>query len=332
MLSVNLSLAFAQSNAVYSLPKTVLKIDVTATKIVETPGQFNQYAVRYLATNKVITEENTHYEIKSICVTPLTKPNPAQTFSSASVGKKTPHLHISVDENGILTGLNNPIVNEQKTPPTVANVAPTYSETGRLLPLTEEYMLAGSTAKLAEGAAKQIYRIREGRLALLLGETEHVPSGAAMKSALTKLDKLEEQLTQLFTGTIVTSTETKTFYFDPDQSVVNQVIFRLSAISGLVPPEDLSGSPYYVRLNIENQTDSINNNVQNANNRPFDYVPYILTATGIVSIDDGKNTLHTGNYDFPQFGKPIKLNLNNLTKTTKKVRIDNVSGRLLGIE
>ena len=36
--------------------------------------------------------------------------------------------------------------------------------------------MAGSTAKMAEGAAFQIYAIRESRLSLLSGELEHLPA------------------------------------------------------------------------------------------------------------------------------------------------------------
>jgi hypothetical protein len=325
--------AFAQTDFVYSLPKTVLKIDVTVTKITEKTGQFNQYAGRYLAANKVITEEKTLYQIKSVSTTLLTQPNPKQVYSVSAADRKLKGLNISVDEQGVLTGLNNSTVKKNKMPKQTVNLASASSKKVNLLPLTEEYMLAGSTAKLAEGAAKQIYRIREGRIALLLGEAEHVPSGEAMKSTLKRLDELENQLTELFTGTTSTTTETKTFYFEPEQLSVNQVLFRLSSVTGLVQPDDLSGAPYYIRASIENQEDS--NVSQNTNSRrqaKTTDLHYILPVNGKIIIDDGKTDLFSGNYLFPQFGTLMTLGEEILTKDTKKVVIDNVSGRLLGIE
>jgi hypothetical protein len=336
IFSANWGVVFAQSDFVYSLPKTVLKIDVTVTKTTEKTGQFYQYAGRYLAADKIVTEEKTHYEIKSVNVMPLTQHNPKQTYNFSAFYKKNPNLRISVDEQGILTGLNNPIEEYEGTdgysPPVIE--LQEFPPKSTLLPLTEEYMLAGSTAKLAEGAAKQIYRIREGRLALLLGETEHVPSGEAMKSALKRLDELEKQLTELFTGTISASTKTKTFYFEPEQISENQVLFRLSSVNGLVQPDDLSGTPYYIHANIENQADNGNIISQSQNLRNQEKTTdlhYILSANGKITIDDGKNTLFSGDYVFPQFGKPMVLGEEMLTKDTKKVVISNQTGRLTSI-
>ena len=47
---------------------------------------------------------------------------------------------------------------------------------------SEELLMAGSTAKQAEVAAKQIYRVRESRLNILTGEADNLPpDGEAMK-------------------------------------------------------------------------------------------------------------------------------------------------------
>ena len=62
---------------------------------------------------------------------------------------------------------------------------------------SEELLMAGSTAKQAEVAAKQIYRIRESRLNILTGEADNLPpDGEAMKLVI---QQLEEQITQFGT-------------------------------------------------------------------------------------------------------------------------------------
>ena len=40
---------------------------------------------------------------------------------------------------------------------------------------SEELLMAGSTAKQAEVAAKQIYRIRESRMNILTGDADNLP-------------------------------------------------------------------------------------------------------------------------------------------------------------
>lgn len=53
---------------------------------------------------------------------------------------------------------------------------------------SEELLMAGSTAKQAEVAAKQIYRIRESRLNILTGEADNLPpDGEAMKLVIQQL-------------------------------------------------------------------------------------------------------------------------------------------------
>ena len=100
---------------------------------------------------------------------------------------------VVVNEQGILCGVNVPAVSV-KNCETKANILTKNAKqlsTQDLLPLTQDYMMAGSTAKMAEGAAKQIYTIRESRLNLLTGEVDHMPDGEAMRimSELTAKEK-----------------------------------------------------------------------------------------------------------------------------------------------
>ena len=61
--------------------------------------------------------------------------------------------------------------------------------------------MAGSTARQAEVAAKQIYRIRESRLNILTGDADNLPpDGEAMKLVIQQLEEQEKALTNLFTG------------------------------------------------------------------------------------------------------------------------------------
>lgn len=314
----------AQSAFVYSLPKTVLKIDIILEKTVEQPGEFYQYAQRYLAADKVITTEKTTYRTVSISVTAQAEPNPDQTYSLNGLAKK--NLSVSVDEKGILTGLNNFNKIVCNKIPDEISVPEKNQQTSDLLPLTEEYMMASSTAKMAEGAAKQIYQIREGRMSLLSGDVNKFPEGAAMDAILSRMDKEEQQLTELFTGKKTVSYETETIYFEPEQTFVNQTLFRLSNISGIVAADDLSGAPIFINFTAESK------NQLSIASKSTVVLYYILPVKGKITINDVQNQYFTGEFTFPQFGTVLPLGENMLTKTTKRVLIDNQTGRLLGIE
>ena len=64
--------------------------------------------------------------------------------------------------------------------------------------MSEELLMAGSTAKQAEVAAKQIYRIRESRMNILTGDADNLPpDGEAMKLVIQQLEEQEKSANQL---------------------------------------------------------------------------------------------------------------------------------------
>ena len=68
--------------------------------------------------------------------------------------------------------------------------------------MTEEILIAGSTAKMAELVAKEIYNIRESKNSLTRGQADYMPKdGAALKLMLDNLDEQEQAMMQMFAGT-----------------------------------------------------------------------------------------------------------------------------------
>ena len=70
--------------------------------------------------------------------------------------------------------------------------------------LTEEILMASSTAKMAELVAKEIYNIRESKNALLRGQADNMPSdGAQLKIMLDNLNLQEEAMTEMFSESAI---------------------------------------------------------------------------------------------------------------------------------
>jgi hypothetical protein len=204
------------------------------------------------------------------------------------------------------------------------------SASSALLPLGEEYMMAGSEAKLAEGAAKQIYRIRESRMSLLTADQDKLPAdGDSFKSMLEGMNKMERDLTELFVGKTSKETQVQTLYLTPEKAVANDVLFRLSAIKGLVNADDLSGTPYYISIN-----------PSNIKKNPLDPKAktekaglwYVLPAATQITIGDGVNTIISGQFSIPQFGITVPLAESLFKQPAIKVQIDPQTGRLLRVQ
>lgn len=321
------SLSEGESALVYSLPKTVFCIEVQTEKTTQKPGKFYRYSERYLATNKVMTEEKTTYKLKNIVVKTRAIADPNRTYSIVPNGNlQTSRL--SVNAQGILCGINTPA--EPESVPAKVCDAPKAETLNQdaLLPLGEEYMLAGSEAKLAEGAAKQIYRIRESRMGLLTADIDKLPAdGESLKSMLEGMNKLEKKLTELFIGQTNTEIETQTLYLTPTASVNNEVLFRLSALKGLVASDDLSGVPYYISVTPAEKA------VAGSKPRSESAALYtVLPVSTQLSIGDGVSTIYSNQFFVPQFGKTISLPESLFKQAHLKVRVDQQTGRLLGIE
>lgn len=313
---------------VYSLPKTELKIDIETEKTVQRPGIFYRYSERYLATNKVITQEKTTYRLKSLKVNTHALADETRTFSYVP-GNQSSSSHLSVNAQGILCGLNVACEPEKIQVLPVEFSAKESPKTD-LLPLGEEYMMAGSEAKLAEGVAKQIYRIRERRLSLLTADVDKLPNdGESFKTMLDGLAKTEKELTELFVGKTIQETQSQTIGITPMEAMKGQVLFRLSALKGIVSSDDLSGAPYYISV-LPATIAVAAPDPKSKPEKPTFY--YILPSLTKVSIGDGSNTLYSNNFYFPQFGKTVPVAESMLKQAHVKVHIDPQTGRLLSIE
>lgn len=312
---------------VYSLPRTELNIVLKVEKTVNKPGIYYQYSERYLATNKVITEESTKYRITEAGFNTGSQADPNRTYQ-ITPDKKSNLNFICVDARGILTGIN---VDSKTSRSHIStdknNFRADKDDVPQLLPLGEEYMQAGSVAKLAEGAAKQIYRIRESRLSLLTGDLEHMPAdGKSVQTMLDGLNKAEKELTELFIGSTRTTIEYKIVSLIPTTAVTDETAFRFSVHKGIVEKDDMSGNPYFITI----KPDILPSTAGSKNNTTYP-VYTVLPAKTKVTLSDGTNILCSLETSMPQFGQLIPLPMSVIEQPNVKIQIDPSTGRLLSI-
>lgn len=189
-----------ETAVVYYMPKTELVITLSYERIEQEPGIFYQYAQRYLGAKDIVTEKKTTYQLSDMALSTQASADTERAYKvNAQKGYQLQLLSLTTD--GRLMGYN--IGDVSKDDEVKGEKRKAIGEQAeQLMPLLEEQFMAGSIAKMAEGAAKQIYRIRETRLNILGGDVEHVPAdGQAMQLVLDELDKQEQALVALFVGT-----------------------------------------------------------------------------------------------------------------------------------
>lgn len=320
------SLTEGVPSLVYSLPATELVFEVDVEKRVEKPGVFYQYSQRYLATSQVVTEESVNYQLRSVRMHIQSVADTARRFV---VDPKLMNALV-VNEKGILVGVNSDasrrqVIKERKISDKTERLSPRPEG---LLPLNQEYMMAGSTAKMAEGAAYQIYALRESRINLLSGEMDHMPAdGDALKQMLQGIDRQERELTELFTGSIRTEVSTHHLTMVPDTAELEKVLFRLSAKRGMVDNDDLGGEPYYVVFDPETIPVQPQYDLKAKPVVPLLYS--VVPATTTIEVSDGVRTLLKQKAEIPQFGVLIPYDASLLKSKQFSMELDPTTGRLL---
>lgn len=316
---------------VYHLPATELTFKIEVEKTTFQPGIFYLYSQRYLSTDQVILEEKTNFRVLNVLMEPKTYPDLNRRYVVSAKGKSALN-RIQVDEMGILTGINIPKdeLKKEIRKEIFKDERQIRSAASGILPLTQEYMMAGSTAKLAEGAAKQIYMIRESRLNLLSGETEQMPQdGAALKEMLEGLDRLEKELTELFVGKVIVERSMHQVTYNPQSHETEEVLFRLSARRGFVDKEDLGGEPYFININAE-KTKLADPDPKAKPQLPGLFT--VLPALTNVKITNGINELFSRKLFIPQLGIVITYPESAFKSIQTKVLVDRNTGRLMSIE
>lgn len=287
----------------YFLPQTALRITVVAEKTVTMPGELNKYAFRYLRLKDVPTEQSTTWKIKSVTAEPYGLPDARKAYN-VKLKQKTLAPLVALTHDGILLAINTTA--EESALPPLPQATPAKQPLNPKLYLNQEMLTAGSTTKLAELCAQEIYDIRESRNALVRGEADNTPKdGEQLRLMLSQLDTQAEALQQLFAGYTTTSTEVFSFNYLPTSETDRDLLFRFSQITGAVDRDDLSGQPVYISIkgtgNIPQPVPSIEADKKKAKMEERG-IYYNVPARVAISIFDLNYVYHQSECTMGQFG------------------------------
>ena len=211
----------------YMLPKTEIEITLEITRHGYTPGPFCQYAERYLQEKDVSTRAEEHWTLDNIRMQAIGVPDKERVYF-VKLKDKTIAPLMELTEDGVVRSINLPFSGSRPRQPEVPAEVPENPLPDPNRFLTEEILLANSTAKKAELVAKEIYYIRESRNDLLRGEADNTPTdGMQLKLMLDNLELQEQALTEMFTGHRTRKTEIVRLTITP-AVMKDKVAFRFS--------------------------------------------------------------------------------------------------------
>ena len=324
----------SSEGAVYFLPKTAVDVTFTITKVTYTPGDLCKYADRSMHLSNVSDKEDVHFELTSVTLSyaPLADESKCYRipFNTQSVA---PNVMLSSEGTLLAINTDNPYLEEVALP----EETKTENAIDTRTYMTEDMLMAGSKAKLAELAAGQIYEIRESRNALMKGESEYMPSdGAGLKIMTENLNLQEKALLQLFEGVTEREIFNKTVRIVPDDNISKKIIARFSHKLGLVDSDDLAGSPIFLDVKCQKEIPLRITTTEQATRvraRRYEGLLYNLPAKTDMKVYSSNRTYIESTTSLPQFGETEILSSRLFRKQNNtKVILDPINGALLKVE
>lgn len=267
--------SFAQKNTdpegylTYSLPSTVLVLEVEAVQENFYAGPYAEYAEKYLGIT-VPQEDKQTCQLKSVRMLPYVEPDNSRRFSvnvpkgmlDATFLKLSPMGLISFADTGyggeaawrfpVISkgdfsdkGISSNLVSESATLYRNDDKASKYS--GAMI--QQGVVVEKTLEKKASEAAQKILDAREERYKIVVGDTDATYSGEALQAAIDELKAIEKEYLTLFVGYSETQVQKARFDVVPQPGDVQKYIaFRLSDSAGLVPADNLSGKPILLEI------------------------------------------------------------------------------------
>jgi len=288
---------------IYSLPKTSLVVTLKVKKTVYNRGEFYQFAQRYLNIDP-ITESRTEFTLEDVMVTNrgvVDKDNSFMViFRSNSVA---PYVYLTQD--GLISTINTDPESEKT--PSFDLPAPSPAPLNPRRFLSEETLMAGSTAKQAELVSKQIFELRRSRNDILIGEADNMPpDGEAYKVVMEQINDQEKALTEMFSGSTQTEYFTKEIVIIPTEKEIDKMIIgRFSEKLGPVDADNLAGAPVY--LTLRNKTQKVETILSDKDKERLakklsEGVVYNVPGKAQLTLEFKNKTLKNLETDIVQFG------------------------------
>lgn len=292
---------------IYTLPKTALRIEVTAIRTVEKAGPYYQYAKRYIGTDKVIKNDAEKWTITDVKVIPYGVADDTNRYLMQLKSGST--SFICVSDDGMLMAINKDVPSAPQTRAVMAQEpAEAFSGKEYLQYVNEDFLASQSSAKRAQLLAESLMEVRDSKVSLTRGTAETMPTdGKQLELMLQSLAAQEKALTAAFVGFREETTVKRTYTFLP-KSKGKSVLFRMSDFAGFVEADDYSGEPVTVDVDVTRQGVLPTDEKGETKRLPKDAVVYCLPGSATVTVSLMGRKLFSEEMDFAQFGVNFGLN------------------------
>ena len=310
---------------VYSLPSTVINLEVDATVEQFYAGPYAKYAEKYLGMD-VRQEDQMVCNITDVKVSTSVEADMSSRYTLEVPNGNFDVSFLKLSASGLVS-FGNIADNEEVVWRFPMKQRADFSSNGVSSNLTSEsavlyknnkknkigvqqnVIVAKSLEQKAEEAAEMILDLRKKRLQIVVGDTDATYSGEALGAAVAELTRLEEEYMLLFTGYSQYQQQKLTYEIVPDQKLELQryIAFRVSDSDGLVTSDNLSGKPVVLELVPQEIADVEAPVVKEDKKMKPVFCNYRIPAICKVRISDGVKVLYQGRVPVYQLGKESSL-------------------------
>lgn len=322
---------------VYSLPLTVVDITVETEHTISTPGEFNNYATRYLGLSDgaVVRRASHDVVVKSVTITPRGVANPENRWQVQFKSGSAPTMILMADGVPLSVNTDADAPLPPVLPKAVAALPTPLEGPAAREAVTEAMTRSTTTAKKAEAAANRIFELRERRNDIFSGDADAMPpDGRATELVLAGLSAQEAALTAMFTGTVKKYTEVTTLTYTPGKTDENKVLLaRISPVEGIVAKDDLSGIPLYLSYKVISEGKLPTNDKGDVKKFPKGGLAYTIPGSAHVSLNFNNAIIGQADIDVAQLGATFGIDPGLFTdkKAPAYVEFSPVTGAIVKI-
>lgn len=279
----------------YSLPRTVVNIEVTIDRIENYKGPYADYAMKYLGLKNVVLNNSVEYAISDIAITTSPEPDPEQYYYVEAGGKSGKGLAtglLELSDAGLMLGtipdktdtvVKTVIVNKEPAAPLVSEkdifpeIFKYYADVSVFekvdtiirkvsidtMTMERQYLKRTLVEKSPEEKAKEaatfISKIKDNRFNLITGYQEVSYNRETLEYMDTQLKLMEKEYMKLFTG--ISIHKTLKFYYKyiplPNQINTEIPIFKFSKSKGAVDLDGPSGKVITIKIQRVGNTNNV---------------------------------------------------------------------------
>jgi hypothetical protein len=279
----------------YSLPRTVIRIDVNIDRIENYKGPYSEYALKYLGLKNVVMANSVEYKITGMKVTTSQQPDPDQYYFLELAGKLSKDGQaglLSFTESGLILGTiperNDTLAKEEKIinkeEPGLATEKDVFPEVFKYsadvnffekvdtiirkvnidtMTLERQYLKRTVVEKSPEQKAKEasdyIVKIKDNRFNLISGFQEVNYNKETLEYMDSQLKQMEKEYLKLFTGISLHKTLTFSFVYTPNPNQVNTEvpIFKYMKSKGMMELDEPGGKIVTIKVQRSGTTSTV---------------------------------------------------------------------------